>query len=168
LIALKGQAIFEFIIAAVLFFGIIFYVINYLNIQMSTFSNDYYVNELENKAVQITELLMHTPGVWHMDGTPDVVGLSDSWPVLNISKVNMLDEYCRNNYILLMEKLDMETTFPYSRRLMKAAIEVNETASNRNILDCGVEPENITVAKITRYCVTEAGNTARMDVAVWM
>lgn len=165
---MKGQAIFEFIVAAVLFFGIIFYVINYLNFQMSAFSNDYFNNELENKAVQISELLVHNPGVWHVDGTPDVVGLSDRWPVLNNSKVNMLDEYCGVSYTQLMEKLDMETTFPYSRRLMKAMIEINETGTNRNLLRCGTEPENITVIKVSRYCVTESGSVARMYVAVWM
>ena len=166
---MKGQMIFEFIIAAVVFFGIIFYVITYLNMQTSIYSGDYYENELENKAVQISELLVHNPGTWLAlpNGPVHVIGLADEWPVLNDDKMRNLGLLCNENYDYFLDLLDTELSTPYGNRLMKVMINITNIDTGQQLMGCGYEPENTTVVKVNRYGITKTGNIVKIVVGVW-
>lgn len=169
----KGQMVFEFIIAAVLFFTIILYVINYLNVNVSAFSSGFYVDDLESKAVQISELLVHNKGKW-TGVTPVVVGLAEEWPVLNSTKIQWLNNSCSDaaGYIDLLGKFDLVEK-PYliekPRYDMKIHIK-NETGAL--LLDCASPyrrdlPQNISVANMERFAVSEYGSVLIIDVWVW-
>jgi hypothetical protein len=167
---MKGQMVFEFVIAAVVFFGIVLYVINYLNTEMVTYSSDYFTNELESKAVQISELLVHNPGEWESlpVGNAWVLGLAaEEWPVLDDEKISNLGLLCKEDYDGVLELLDMEVSTPYGRRLMKAMINITEVGTESVIMECGYEPVDVTFVSINRFAVTENGKTVKMAVAVW-
>ena len=164
---MKGQMVFEFIIATVLFFSIVFYVLNFLNTQTEIYSADYLTNELQSKGFQISEMLVHNQGIWYDDGSASVIGLSNKWPILNSTKINMLEDYCLNHYDELLEKLDMEMATPYGTRFMKIVIEINETGTENEIMKCGYEPQNITVVRVERYGITEEDKILRISVGVW-
>ena len=167
---MKGQMIFEFIIAAVLFFGIVFYSINLMNSQVSIYSGDYFINELENKAVQVSELLVHNPGIWYGDEATagmDVVGLSNKWPILNSTKINLLEDYCFNNGFgaYLSDSLDTELSTPYGARKMKVFVRISEIESDKELVySCGYEPENVTFARVDRFGITEDGDLINISV----
>ena len=40
---------------------------NFLNQEIDTYSDDYFMNNLKHKAVQISNLLVHNPGVWNSE-----------------------------------------------------------------------------------------------------
>jgi len=169
LVKMKGQMIFEFIIAAVMFFSIVFYVLNYLNVEVGGYSSDYFVNELENKAVQISELLMHNPGIWYTDdNTADVIGLSGRYPVINVTKAAMLDTYCNSNYGDFLDKLDMGLSTPYGGKLMNTMIILNKTNVEDNpLIECRYEPENVTFVRVERFGITEEGDVVKLTIGVW-
>jgi hypothetical protein len=172
----KGQMIFEFIIAAVLFFGIVFYVINYLNIEVGVHSGRYFTNELENKAVQVSEFLMHDPGIWLsgeegppvVDPSPVVIGLSDGYPMLNSTKINYLSKTCANDYSTILDKLDMGIeVYGGGGRWLKAVIIINDIMTGNTLVQCGYEPVNVTYAEVNRIGVTEDGKFVNVTVGVW-
>ena len=86
----KGQAIFEFVVATVLFIGIVFYIISVLNSTMSTYMGSNYVNHLNEEAQRVSEILVRSPGVWD-GGTPKSPGIALEWPVMDDSKIKYLD-----------------------------------------------------------------------------
>ena len=52
---MKGQFVFEFLVAGLIFFLIILYSINYLNVNVSDFKDDFYRSRLQGKAIQISD-----------------------------------------------------------------------------------------------------------------
>jgi len=163
----KGQMVFEFIIAAVLFFAVVIYTINYLNSAVTFYSSNFHSNVLHTKAMQVSELLLRNPGVWAA-GTPSVLGLASGsldWPALDSVKIQNLETYCEENYI---ELLDIIGFYPKN----KVMIMINETGPDAtiNLLDCrpttGV-PEDITLAHIKRFAVLEDKSSLSVDVWVW-
>jgi len=59
-----AQAVFEFVIAFVIFFALIIYTLNHLYSVVWMFNNEHYINTLETRAMQISELLVTSPGTW--------------------------------------------------------------------------------------------------------
>ena len=172
MVKMKGQMVFEFIIAAVLFFAIILYVLNYLNTNVSAFSSDFYIDNLENKAVQISELLIHNKGKW-VGGGPLIVGLVQEWPVLNSTKIQWLNDSCstRPGYIDLLGRFDLlEKPYFIEKPSYNMKIQIkNETST---LLDCASPyrpelPQDIPRANIERFALSEDGSLLIMDVWVW-
>ena len=89
----KGQAVFEFVISTILFFAVIFYVLNFLNVTIFTFNSEYTNAILESKSLQISELLVKDKGLWD-SGEPSIVGLASEWPVLEEGKITDFINYC--------------------------------------------------------------------------
>ncbi len=166
--SVKGQMIFEFIVAAVLFIGIIIYVINHMSYNVSVFSEDFYTNKLENKAAQIVELLVRNEGMWS-GGEPQIIGLSEQWPVLNYSKIMMLKDYCSNpeNYARLLNDFGLEKRiFSITPEYLEMRILVSGDAGT--VLDCkaGSLPDKPkAIAK--RYALNESGEILTVSVWLW-
>ncbi|MCK5016115.1 MAG: hypothetical protein KAS32_03505, partial [Candidatus Peribacteraceae bacterium] len=55
---MKGQMVFEFIIAGLFFFAIIVYSMNYLSVNVNNFKGDFHQNLIQSKAIQISEIIM--------------------------------------------------------------------------------------------------------------
>jgi len=159
----KGQLVFEFLIAAVFFFYIVFYVINYLNTTALVFENDFYMNSLEFKALQTSELLLHSKGTWN--GTvPKALGLVEDWPVLSSTKIQNMNAYCNSNYTDLLEKLDVNSSLGHGIK-----IEINK--SDVNLLECGYLPEGtgwrFVSANIERFALSDSDEVLTLSVWAW-
>lgn len=162
----KGQMIIEFVIAAIFFFAIIVYVITYLGSNMTTFSSDFYKNELESRVVQISELLIHNEGLWNTS-SPIIIGLAKKWPVLDYDKIERLDGYCNgpiDNYKYLLRNLDLSSPIPgYNVKILVK----NESDT---ILDCRsgmIIPRTEIAARVERAVLGENDETLSLTVWVW-
>jgi len=156
----SGQMIFEFLIAAMVFFGIIFYILNYLSTSVATFSSDAYSDVLQSRVMQISELLVRTEGVW-INNTPRSLGLVKFWPILDDSKIAGMDYFCRNNYTDMLGMLGL-LEGPYNR-----TYNVQILVNKGDLLDCGFTPRGAQVAKIRRYALSENRSIVSVDVSIW-
>jgi hypothetical protein len=160
---MKGQLVFEFVIAAMFFLGIIMYTINYLNSTVFLYSSDYYVNTLESKAWQASEVLVRNEGVWSGSPpsmVPSVMGLAEDWPVLNESKIQGLNQFCVNYRSDVMRLLDINP------ELHGIRLEINESGGS-SLLECGSLPRGIQSAMVSRFGVSESGNLLKVRVWYW-
>jgi len=142
----KGQAVFEFMVAAVLFFAIIFYILTFLDSSVSTYSAGSQANSLEVKAVEMSEYLMH-------------VNLTKKWPVLSYDLISELDYACNDDYAGLLVRFDAGTK--------KFKLQVREGAEL--LLDCErtkTEPD-VQKAVIERFALSENNTILNMRVVVW-
>jgi len=96
---LKGQMVFEFIVATIVFIMIVFAVVAMLNSTVSSFTGNYYRNHINEEAMRVSELLTHSAGVWNADGTPVLIGLAVEWPVLDDTKIGYLSGYCNGGSV---------------------------------------------------------------------
>jgi hypothetical protein len=163
----KGQLVFEFIIAMVIFFGIIIYALNYLGLTMVGYSSDSSAENMESEASQIGELLVLNRGNWS-GGNPITVGLAQEWPVLNSTKISWLNSSCNSpsGYDSLMEMLDL----PPKHRLKLTITETLPSGAVSVKADCmwGLPiSSNAAKAEVRRYALSEAGNVLAVYVGVW-
>lgn len=161
----SGQMIFEFIVAAMLFFAIIFYVINYMSGSVNTASAGLQSEIMESKVVQISEILVRTEGDWEDGlGSPGLVG-EQGWPVLSNEKILWLGEYCTPrtpNYKILKDRLGlMEGAFG---RTYELSIKISN--STEVILECGRIREELSQTSIKRFAVSEDRELLSVDVVV--
>lgn len=162
--------VFEFVIAAVLLFGIIIYSISLMNTNVSQFRDDYHHNDLEMRATQISEMLVHNKGDY---SDPVVLGLSSGWSKLSLTQVNNLDVLCSNppGYADLLESLNLLEA-PYLSG--KSNLDFNITVQNRTdlLVSCGDPstdriPSNRYVGHSKRFIHSEDGSVVSIDVWVW-
>jgi hypothetical protein len=146
---MKGQMVFEFVVAAALFFGILFYVISNLNATVNTYSSDFAGSGLENKALQVSDFLLHFE-------------LTGEWPVLSSAKITAFElSYCDGGpgYVNLLQKLGMENN--------KIRIQMNETGNSNPVLVCGPDLSSYAKTSIKRFALSDGGKKLIMDVWVW-
>jgi len=155
---MNGQMVFEFVLATILFFGIIFYVLNYMNMDIATFSKDFYEGTLESKVVQVSELVVGNKGVWE-DGKPSVIGLAEEWPVLSYAKIQDLNSLCASNYEEVRQMFDVGHH--------KIKIQINESGNPTPLLDCGNFHTESSRASIIRYALSEHGSVLSVGVWIW-
>lgn len=163
---MKGQLVFEFVLATLFFLAIVVYTINYLNTTVYLFSMDHYSDSLESKAWQVSELIARSGGNWSgfPPGPPVAIGISDEWPLLNVSKISFLQQYCAIDRSGMMRLLDLDIDYHGIR------IEINKTSSGgeSNLLDCGFLSEGTQAAKVTRLGVSDIdGSLLRLNVWYW-
>lgn len=155
--------VFEFVVAAVLFFSIVFYIINILDSNVAAFSRESGRNVLQSDAVQISEILLTSRGKWN--GSDVIIpGISGGWPVVEKDKIQKLNLSCRNNYTRLRKKLGLgENTRFGNLKQVKIRITQNETL----LLDCGPKRTPKESGSIDRFAVSEQGKLLRVQVEVW-
>jgi hypothetical protein len=150
--AMKAQMIFEFIVAAVLFIGIVFYIINVLNISVASFGTDFYSNSLQSKVVQVSEHLVYD--------------LSSEWPVLDRTKLDSLQNDCVD-YENFLKKLDLEEkSYGESYNIN---IQINEDGGGEwSCTPPGVSyVPNITRAGIKRFGVSDDDDIITLEFWLW-
>ena len=162
--------VFEFVVAAIIFFAIVLYTINYLNSSVSAFSGDSYTNNLEMKAIQISEVLVHNRGLW--DGSaPKIVGLSREWPVLDSEKIQELNVFCNDptnpdNYAYLLENLGLKENRFGGTQTYRIKIVINERGNPAALLDCGPTPPEKRRVAVERFALS--GGNKILSVNVWL
>jgi len=175
--SVKGQMVFQFIIAAVIFFAIVLYTLNFLNSNVNSYWNDMFVNELENKAVSVSEVLVKSRGVW--DGnTPKSIGLVDDdymWPVLKLDKIKNFINFCFSGSVPNENEFNILGLNGYG-----ANITISSATLDKNVLcissdsqyrcSCGYPLTNGTKMYIKRYGLvmySGAPNPVAIDVWLW-
>jgi hypothetical protein len=164
-VMMKGQLIFEFVIATLFFLAIVMYTISYINTTVFAFSENHYSSMLENNAWQVSETLVTGKGVW--SGTdpnmvPEELGLAEDWPVLNNSKIDSLDNWCGTRLSEMATLLDVDPEF----HGISIKIYRKTAAGEENIADCGSLPTRIPNALVTRFGVRDT-DSSLLKVMVW-
>ncbi len=147
----KSQLTFEFLIAGIIFFVLIIYVINYLNTNVSGYKNQFYFDKLQKKVVEISEVMTHS--------NETGFGLAEEWPILSLSKIQTFNTSCINDYLGLMKNLSVDEQTSYGVKSHKMKIIINTTDGN-TLVNCRPEntppdfiPGNITKAEVQRFAV---------------
>ncbi len=153
----KGQMVFEFIVAAVFFLAIIMYVINQLNFAVSLYGNEYMMNTLESRAIEISEILVKNPGVWD-NQSPVSPGLAVEWPFLNLTRIGWMDSYCNDNYT------DLGKMMGVGPELHGFRIAITDGG---NIMECGQLARGRINAVVERIALSESGSLLRVTVWTW-
>ncbi|UCD07532.1 MAG: hypothetical protein JSW41_00985 [Candidatus Aenigmatarchaeota archaeon] len=163
---MKGQMVFEFVIAAVIFFGIVFYTVNYLSSSFSSFSNDLYMNDLESKVIQVSDLLVHNQGLWE-NGKPKIIGLSKEWPVLDAAKIQDFEDFCNDpaNYTYLLENLGLDEIKFGVVQTHRIKIKIDDDSGT--LVDCGPSPPEKQMVSIERFALSEYNDILRINVWIW-
>lgn len=163
----KGQLVFEFIIAAVLFMGLVLFVLNMLNTNVSIFTGDYGIYDMENRVITLSEALVKTNVG---------IGLAEEWPVLDQTKITTLQTDCNDNnkYVDLLKSFNLDSRPQGFDRTYDYRIVINKTlplgGGRVTILECNPPrgpPVNITGAHVRRYAVLDT-NKERLDIDVWV
>lgn len=155
---MKGQLIFEFLIAGLIFFAVIIYTINYLNVSTSEFKEKFSQSRLQSKAVQIAEILMDSES-----------GLSMADDLkFNLSKIQEFNNtYCppQGNYTKLALDLYLYEKNEFGLFANNAKIELFK--NDAIVLDCGPAiPRGLTKAEMVRVGLLQ-GEIAKLRVVVW-
>ena len=134
---------FEFIVAAIVFFSLILYIMVFLNSTLSEYREEFYVNDLQSRVMKISDLLLHNKDV----------GISGGYPVINTALVDSLQQTCDNNYPSLLRALDITDH--------RIRIQINKSRSGDIILDCPSVisiPGSATKVGVTRFGVLNTTN----------
>jgi hypothetical protein len=157
-LGMKGQMVMEFVIAALMLFGIMAYVMGNLMFNMGTRSSESGQDTLVSEAFAASDVLLRGGGSW-TGSVPRMAGLSDGWPVLNATKVQYLQAYCAADYEGLAAEFGLGERHGIS-------IRINETGVGE-ILSCGSRTPSAVHANVRRVALTEAGDVALVEVSVW-
>jgi hypothetical protein len=93
--------VFEFIVATIIFIGVVLYVIFLVNTTMSSYMSDYSKNNLNAEAQRTAEMLVHSRGVWEPAAghpglyAPRQFGIAQDWPVLDDTEIVYMNESCK-------------------------------------------------------------------------
>jgi hypothetical protein len=161
----KAQLVFEFLIAVLIFFGLLFYTINYLSWTVSGYSADFSGQNMESEVSQVAELLVLNKGSWP-GGNPAIVGLAQEWPVLNSTKISWLNSSCNSDYENFVKRFDVSP----KHRLKVTVTETLPSGAASVRADCrwGVDiPSTAASVETRRYALSESGNILAIRVGIW-
>jgi len=159
---MKGQFVFEFLLAGVIFFAIVLYAMNYLNVNVSDFKVRFYSDKLQSKALQISEVL---------GNEKSSLGLVERPSLFNRSRIdNFNATYCsdQNGYMRLREDFDLMEKGEYGERAHNVNITLT-TESGLILLQCGYTiPTGTERAETERFGVfNENGELVKLRIIVW-
>jgi hypothetical protein len=161
---MKGQMIFEFVVAAMIFFGVLFYIISLLNDNVRTFSTDSFEDSMHTKVLQISEHVLHSKGNW--DGVEPDIGLAKHWPVLSYEKIEKFSSYCDENYHSLVEMLGLVETY-YAIGTLRHNIKIEIDDNGNVILNCGPDKIPKRYFSVRRFAVSENNTILKIDFKIW-
>jgi hypothetical protein len=152
---LKGQLVFEFVIAAVIMFSIIVYSISFLNNRMDAYHTGFVSNSMESKAVKVTSMLLNQG-----------CGIVGEWPMLDSGRCALLESECENDYDSVLARFGLERRVSYDRPVhLQISIEGLGGAS---YMTCGNSPpERVSKVAVTRFVLLPSREIARLRVTVW-
>ncbi len=153
----KGQVVFEFIIAALILFALIFYSINYVSRDFDSRHARFSTDALESRVLRVSEYILSSGN-----------GIIGEWPYLSSGMMATLDNDCSSDYELFLESINLRQTFPYEK-YTHINIMVITTESDAVLLSCGrTPPDRGGSATVTRYVLDPgSGEIARVDITIW-
>lgn len=162
---MKAQMIFEFIIAIVIFFTIVFYIINVLNVNIESFSSRSRHDVLQTKALEISELLVSNKGIWN-GSIPIVLGLVKNRSVLDSKKIIDFNTTCNMDYNKLKGMLGLKERV-YEDLEKGYEIRVTIYKNQSKIVECGPFKPPKDKAYIKRFALSENGDLLTIVVEIW-
>lgn len=160
----KGQMVFEFVVATILFIGIVFYVIFVMNTTMFSYMGSYYKNHLHEEALRVSELLVHNKGIWQYDGAnyaPGLPGLAIEWPVLNDTKIGYLSDFCSTNSDKLASIFGLESRGGVQR------LGIRISNASRVIMDCNTGSMYTEQTYAERFAFSKDSGLLKFGIYVW-
>lgn len=156
---MKGQAVFEFIIASLILFSVIIYTINVVSSDFNLRHNHFLSDRLEGNVIRVSDLLL----------SEHQYGLTGDWPRLDQSKLDAFEAFCNppNDYTAVLEAFGLKEVAPYTRYT-----HMNVTVLDSDdvyVVNCGrTPPETVGKAVITRFAFYPSNDEiARIDVTLW-
>lgn len=162
MITRKGQMVFEFVVATVLFITIVFFVIATLNSTISSFTSNYYRNHVNEEAMRVSELLVNSRGVW-VDGKPTLIGLAAEWPVLDDAKIKYMSAYCGN----ADNKGDMVSRLGLESRGFAEGFRLVISNASQVVADCSTGASYLEQAYAERFAYSNESGLVKLGVYVW-
>ncbi|MBI2675346.1 MAG: hypothetical protein HYX24_02725 [Candidatus Aenigmarchaeota archaeon] len=158
----KGQMLLEFVIAALIFFGILFFIISLLNTNVSRYSLSAVADSLESKAVRVSEMLL-SEGMW--DNGTYSPGLVAGRNVIDYGKLGRFRELCENNYTYVQLLLGLTTQGMAGKNAKDFYISIDD--DRKNVMECGGKQRPATSANIRRYALSQNNTIVSLDIFVW-
>ena len=156
---MKGQFIFEFLIAGIIFFVIVVYSINYMNMNVSDFNSKFHHSWLQNKAIQISEVLMTgTSSLSIADGNE-----------FNRTRIDSFNTtYCPpfGDYRKLVKDLYLYETSKFERYNISGDVRIILSSESEVLLNCGPIRPSTPRADIERVGILE-GEVVSLSIVVW-
>ncbi|MEM5812087.1 MAG: hypothetical protein QW286_00035 [Candidatus Aenigmatarchaeota archaeon] len=152
----KGQLVFEFIVAVIVFLGIMFYILNYVNATFNGYREGFFSEDMENKAMQIAELLLINRGNWTGSGSMISPGLAEDWPLLNSTKISWFNTTCNSDYEGVMKNLGV-----HPRYRVKIVVK-NESSE---LAKCTMGEPSGRTTEVRRFGVSDKGF---ITVSIWV
>jgi hypothetical protein len=155
---MKAQAVFEFIVAALILFSIVIYTIEYLSTSFAAHHDIAASSDLESKAMRVSGMLL---------GDTDV-GIFSDWPTLSKYEMRMLNDSCDGSgYFDVLDKFGLNQTYPvlkYNRLYIIAQSEDGDV-----YIKCGRVPvEGEASGRVVRFgYIEEDDEIANITVTVW-
>ncbi|MBI4181822.1 MAG: hypothetical protein HY520_02540 [Candidatus Aenigmarchaeota archaeon] len=158
----KGQQVFEFIVATVLFIGIIIFVLNLLNANVSLYTQDYFTANREAKAIAASEALVKTSGG---------VGLTTAWPVLDTLPGGKMDAFaarCAANPSGVLTELGLDHMPGVGGRTYDLRAEAWILGDTGPRMVCGPSLSQQTgISTVKRVAISPTGQLLNLTVWVW-
>lgn len=159
---MKGQMVFEFLVAGMVFFAIVLYSLNFLNVQVSSFSSESKRDFMQSKTIRVSGMLMGA------DGT---VGLAED-NEFNITRIREFNTtYCDpgdpETYEDLINDLYLYERGMYGRSAKNVKISLSKL-TGESVLECGMEipSGNFERSDMVRFGLLD-GETAELRVVLW-
>jgi len=158
---MKGQFVFEFLIAGLIFFAVVLYAMNYMNTNVSEYRGGFYTDKLQSKALQISEIL---------GNEKSSLSLVESPFLFNVSKIEKFNAtYCDyDGYTELRSAFELVEKTDYGERIHNLNITLLGE-SGESLLQCGhTISVGIEKAEIERFGVlNENDKLVTLRVTVW-
>ena len=153
----SGQVVFEFVIAAIFFLGLVFYVLNYIDINANAYGNDAITTDLEGKAFRVGELLVTSHA-----------GIVSAYPVLDPEAFRRLDpghpasDCPAGDTAPLLQRFDL-----LNRRIGNYHLRIDAWSGPLLLFSCGQQaPPGVKSASVQRAGLLD-GRVVRLQVTVW-
>ncbi|MBM3303788.1 MAG: hypothetical protein FJY76_01725 [Candidatus Aenigmarchaeota archaeon] len=166
---MKGQMIFEFVVATLVFIVIVFSVVAMLNSTVSSFTSNYYRNHINEEAMRVSELLVHSVGQWNVVGGSvaptlmGLLGLAEEWPVLDDVSVGYLSEYCKKPE----QREKMVRLLGLESRGGAQGFRIVLSNASQVIIDCSTGTPYLEQGYAERFAYTRESGLVRLGVYVW-
>ena len=158
--AKKGQAVFEFVIAAFLLFAVIIYSLSYLSNSFDMHHTIFSSSRAEDVALRISDVLVGNENN----------GFVSEWPDMDIAKMQAFDNDCDTmDYFDFLESLGLKDISPYDR-YTRVYITATGVDSGTDYVSCiqRTPPDQGIQGTVTRFAyVPDAGEIVKIDVTVW-
>ena len=150
----------EFIVAGIIFFAALVFMFNYINTNVNAVRGSAYIDTLNAKLVQISDILVNP--------TNKDLSLTKEWFVFDNNKITTFkNTYCADaaGYKKLSNKLGLARKSITGSEIMNH-INITLSTNNMVILTCGKQPPGIMGYSVKRFGVF--GNSiATLTIILW-